>query len=39
MAKITVGVDLGTTNTCAAIVKDGIAKFLELEPNSYPSSG
>ena len=34
MAKITVGVDLGTTNTCAAIVKDGIAKFLELEPNS-----
>ena len=34
MAKITIGVDLGTTNTCAAIVKDGIAKFLELEPNS-----
>ena len=34
MAKITVGVDLGTTNTCASIVKDGIAKFLELEPNS-----
>lgn len=34
MVKITVGVDLGTTNTCAAIVKDGIAKFLELEPNS-----
>lgn len=34
MAKITIGIDLGTTNTCAAIVKDGIAKFLELEPNS-----
>lgn len=34
MEKITIGVDLGTTNTCAAIVKDGIAKFLELEPNS-----
>lgn len=34
MAKITIGIDLGTTNTCAAIVKGGIAKFLELEPNS-----
>lgn len=29
-----IGVDLGTTNTCAAIVKDNIATFLELEPNS-----
>lgn len=34
MSKITIGVDLGTTNTCAAIVKDNIATFLELEPGS-----
>lgn len=34
MDKITIGVDLGTTNTCAAIVKDKIATFLELEPGS-----
>lgn len=34
MENITIGVDLGTTNTCAAIVKDGNVKFLELEPNS-----
>lgn len=34
MSKITIGVDLGTTNTCAAIVKDRIATFLELEPGS-----
>lgn len=32
--KVIIGVDLGTTNTCAAIVKDNIATFLELEPNS-----
>lgn len=32
--KITIGIDLGTTNTCAAIVKDGVVTFLELEPGS-----
>lgn len=32
--KICIGVDLGTTNTCAAIVKDNIVIFLDLEPNS-----
>lgn len=32
--KTVIGVDFGTTNTCAAIVKDNIATFLELEPNS-----
>lgn len=29
-----IGVDLGTTNTCAAIVKDNVVTFLELEPGS-----
>lgn len=32
--KSCIGVDLGTTNTCAAIVKDNIVTFLNLEPNS-----
>lgn len=32
--KFCIGVDLGTTNTCAAIVKDHIATFLDLEPDS-----
>lgn len=32
--KICIGVDLGTTNTCAGIVQDNIVSFLELEPNS-----
>lgn len=32
--KPVIGVDLGTTNTCAAIVKDKVVSFLELEPGS-----
>lgn len=32
--KICIGVDLGTTNTCAAIVKNNVVMFLNLEPNS-----
>lgn len=33
--KITIGVDLGTTNTSAAIFKDGVVTFLDLEPGSH----
>lgn len=32
--KPVIGVDLGTTNTCAAIFKNNVVTFLELEPNS-----